>query len=69
MKVGVSPGPGLSLSAPVEVCDLDKLGIALWSVLPDGRLFVGLKNDNEGDITRFNLVLNWTAELKRKMRP
>ncbi len=68
MKVGVSPDPGLSFSAPVEFCDLDKLGIALWSVLRDGRLFVGLKNDNEGDITRFNLVLNWTEELKRKMR-
>ncbi len=68
MKIGVSTGPGLSFSAPVEVCDLDKLGIALWTVLPDGRLFVGLKNDNEGDVTRFNLVLNWTEELKRKMR-
>jgi hypothetical protein len=40
----------------------------LWNVLPDGRLFAGLKNDNEGDVTRYNLVLNWTAELKRKMR-
>lgn len=29
---------------------------------------VGLKNDNEGEITRYSLVLNWTEELKRKMR-
>ena len=68
MRVPVSSGPGLALSAPVEVCDLDKLGIAMWSLLPDGRLFVGLKNDNEGEITRYNLVMNWSEELKRKMR-
>jgi hypothetical protein len=68
MKAAVSPGPGLAVSAPVEVWDLDKLGISMWNVLPDGRLFAGLKNANEGEITRFNLVLNWTEELKRRLR-
>jgi eukaryotic-like serine/threonine-protein kinase len=68
MKVAVTIVPDLSISAPAEVCDFDKLGVAMWSVLPDGRLFVGLRNENEGEITHYNLVLNWTADLKRKMQ-
>ena len=39
----------------------------MWSVLPDGRFLVGLKNENEDAVTHYNLVLNWTEELK-KMR-
>jgi serine/threonine-protein kinase len=58
----------VSLAAPTEVCDLDKLGIAMWSVLRDGRLLMGLKNDNETQITHYNLVLNWTKELERKLK-
>ncbi len=68
MKVAVITAPELSLSAPTEVHDFEKLKIAMWTVFPDGRFFVGLKNENEDDITRYDLVLNWTAELKRKMR-
>jgi len=37
-------------------------------VLPDGRFFVGLKNENEDEITRYDLVLNWTELLKQKLR-
>jgi serine/threonine-protein kinase len=68
MKVVVTTGPELSVSEPTEVHDLEKLRVQMWSVLPDGRFFVGLKNENEDEITRYNLVLNWTEELKRKMR-
>ena len=68
MKVTVTAAPELSVSAPSEVCDLEKLQIQQWTVLPDGRLFVGLKNDNENEITRYDLVLNWTEVLKQKMR-
>ena len=39
-----------------------------WAVLPDGRFFVGLRNENEDEITHYNLVLNWTEALKRKMQ-
>jgi hypothetical protein len=67
MKAPMPSGSALALPPAVEVCDLDKLGISLWTALPDGRMFAGLKNDNEGDLTRYDLVLNWTAELKRKM--
>jgi len=68
MKVSVSLTPQLSVSAPTEVFDADKLGIAMWSPLPDGRFLVGLKVENEGEITRYNLVLHWTEELKRRMQ-
>ena len=68
MKVTVSPGPPLSLSSPVEVADLEKLGVATWTPLPDGRFFVTLRSDNENEITRYDLVLNWTELLKQKMR-
>ena len=68
MKVLVTAGPELSVGTPTQVHDLDKLRVQMWSVLPDGRLFVGLRNENEDEITRYNLVLNWTEELKRKMR-
>jgi tRNA A-37 threonylcarbamoyl transferase component Bud32 len=67
MKAPMPSGSALALPPAVEVCDLDKLGISLWTALPDGRMFAGLKNDNEGDLTHYDLVLNWTAELKRKM--
>ena len=68
MKVTVSTTPTLSISAPTEVHDLEKLGIAMWNLLPDGRFFVGLKSEDEREITRYNLVLDWAQELKRKMR-
>jgi dipeptidyl aminopeptidase/acylaminoacyl peptidase len=67
MKAAMPSASALAMPAAVEVCDLDQLGISLWTVLPDGRLFVGMKNDNESDVTQYSLVLNWTAELKRKM--
>ena len=68
MKFTVSTTPTLSISAPIEVLDLEKLGVAMWNVLSDGRFFVGLKSEDEGEITRYNLVLDWAQELKRKMR-
>ena len=68
MRVTVTAGSGFSVSAPTEVCDLDKLRVAMWSVLPDGRFFVGLRSENEDEITSYDLVLNWTQELMRKMR-
>jgi len=67
MKVSVTAGSELVVSAPTEVCDLDKLRVAMWTALADGRFLVGLKNDNESEITHYNLVLNWTEELKQKI--
>jgi hypothetical protein len=68
IKVVASFAPELTVSQPSQVHDLDKLRVQLWSVLPDGRIFVGLRNENEDEITRYSLVLNWSEELTRKMR-
>jgi hypothetical protein len=68
MKVGVGTVPELTLSTPEDVLDLQALGVSLLTVLPDGRFFVGLRNEDEGDITKLNLVLNWTDELKRRLQ-
>jgi sugar lactone lactonase YvrE len=68
MKVTVTARPELSVSAPAELHDLEKHRVAMWTVCPDGRFFVGSKNENEDEITRYDLVLNWTDDLKRKMR-
>ena len=38
-----------------------------WDVMPDGRLFAIQKGEGEGDITDFNVVLNWTDELRARM--
>lgn len=67
--VAVTAGPELSVSAPTLVHDFDKLRVRtqIWNVLPDGRFFVGLKNENEDEITRYSLVQNFTEVLKQKM--
>jgi hypothetical protein len=68
MRVTVGGKPDLEVSPPAQVYDLDKLEVAYWTVLSDGRFFVGLKSEDELDITRYDLVLGWTDVLKRKMR-
>jgi serine/threonine-protein kinase len=67
MKVPVSTAPELAAGAPKEICDLDKLRIIMWSALPGDRFLVGLKNENEDEVATYNVVLNWTEILKRKM--
>jgi len=67
MKVSIAAAP-FSVSAPTEVADLQKLRVAMWAVLPDGRFLVGMNNENEDEITRLDLVLNWTEVLKKKLR-
>jgi Tol biopolymer transport system component len=67
LKFAISNGPPISVSAPVEVADLDKLKVQCWSPLPDARFLVTLKNENEEDIRRYNLVLNWAEVLKKKV--
>lgn len=58
LKVAVTAGPELSVSAPTQVHDFEKLRVAMWTVLPGGRFFVGLRNENDDEITRYDLVLN-----------
>jgi hypothetical protein len=68
MKVAVTRAPELSVSQPTLVYDFEKLDVATWVALPDGRFLVGLKSEDEIDISQYNLVLNWKEELKRTMQ-
>ena len=68
VRVAVGAPPELTLSTPENVLDLGQAGVTLWSVLPDGGFFVGLKSDDEGDVGRLNLVLGWGDELKKRLR-
>ncbi len=69
MAAAVSAGPPLSVGAPALAFDLEKLRVddQDFDVLPDGRLLVIQKGEEEDDITRTNVVLNWTDELARRV--
>jgi len=65
MSVDLSVTPRLTASAPVVAYDLKKLRVnpTEWDIMPDGRLLAIQKGEGEGDITDFNVVLNWLDEL------
>jgi serine/threonine protein kinase/Tol biopolymer transport system component len=69
MSVDITVMPRLSASAPVMAYDLKKLRVnpKEWDVMPDGRLLAIQKGEGEGDITDFNIVLNWSDELRARM--
>jgi Tol biopolymer transport system component len=69
MSVDISVTGRLTASAPAEAYDLKKLRVNPneWDVMPDGRLFAIQKGEGEGDLTDFNVVLNWTDELRARM--
>jgi hypothetical protein len=70
MSVSVERSPRLTASAPVLAWDLDALRVAedLCAVLPDGRLLAIRKGQEEDEITRFDVALNFLEELKAKLR-
>jgi Tol biopolymer transport system component len=66
-KVAVSTAPAVTVGAPKEFADLEKSKTFFWAVLPGDRLLVGQKNANELNVTRLNVVLNWTTLLQQKV--
>jgi len=75
MSVAVTSQPALSASAPAVAWDLAALhvpsvgtGGALYDVLPDGRLLAVQAREGEENPTHLDLVLNFSQELKRRMR-
>jgi len=75
MSVTVAAQPALSASAPTVAWDLAALhvpaagaGGALYDVLPDGTLLVVEAGEGEENPTHLSLVLNFSQELKRRMR-
>lgn len=68
MAAAVSPA--LEVAEPARRADLSELVSAAdeWSALPDGRLLVTRKADGEGEIRRFDLLLDYGADLKRALK-
>jgi serine/threonine-protein kinase len=69
MLVAIGPSPRLSASAPSKVWNLDSLGVAgnLMDILPDGRLLAILKGPEEGELTGFDLTVNFFDEMKQRL--
>jgi dipeptidyl aminopeptidase/acylaminoacyl peptidase len=71
MSVAVPDRSAAAFAAPAPVLDLEPLRIsaprAAFDVLPDGRLVIIQKGEEEDELRRFNLVLNWSAELAKRM--
>jgi Tol biopolymer transport system component len=70
-SVAITTTPQLKLADPERLLDLSKAGLAspVWGfdLLPDGRILFIEKGEGEDDRGRFNIVLNWTDELQRRV--
>ncbi len=68
MAVSITTEPTLNASKPRQTLDRDQLRAVGWvDVLPDGRFIMIQKGEDEDDIKRVNVVLNWFEELKAKV--
>jgi len=75
MSVEITTRPGLTATPPTLAWNLAALGIppnrignALYDVLPDGRLLAVQKGPEEQNPTQANLILNFDEVLKERMR-
>jgi eukaryotic-like serine/threonine-protein kinase len=66
-KITVTLEPQLSISAPVEVADFEKLRIQSFAPIADDRFLVNFKPEVFNDISSLNVVFNWTEILKKKV--
>lgn len=66
MSVRVTTKSGITASPAVVAYDLKKVRAFTWDILPDGRLLIIRRGDGEDDLTQYNIVLNWFAELREK---
>jgi eukaryotic-like serine/threonine-protein kinase len=68
-SAAVTPGTNPVVGAPVEranVVDL-RVGNSMWTLMPDGRLLIIQRGEDEGDPHRFDVVVNWAQELHATM--
>jgi Tol biopolymer transport system component len=62
----ITRAPRLAAAPPRVLFDLRALGLTEnFDVLPDGRLLAVERGDNEGPITRYDVILGFTGELER----
>ena len=68
MSVTVAPGTQFSASSPRPLFRFTYLqGGHDYAVMPDGQHFICIKeSEHDTSATQVNVVLNWTAELKKK---
>ncbi len=66
-KITVTLEPQLTLSAPVEVADFDKLRVQSFAPIAGDRFLVNFKPEMTNDITSLNVVFNWTEILNKKV--
>ena len=64
MVVEVQPGENLKAGAPRTLFDLPD-GAQSWDVTPDGQRFLVSLPVVESNSVPLNLVVNWTARLKK----
>ena len=70
MSVQIRAGERLVASTPRKLWDLDSLGVAngMADLLPDGRAVAVLKGPSEGDLTHFDVALNFIDEMRHRLR-
>jgi hypothetical protein len=66
-KITVTLEPQLTISAPVEVADFEKLRIQTFAPIAGDRFLVNFKPEITNDVTSLNVVFNWTEILKKKV--
>jgi serine/threonine-protein kinase len=69
----ITRAPDLSAEAPRVIWDIGAIGAAVensstpYDILPDGRLLAIRRGPEEGEITHYDLALNFDKELKAKV--
>jgi eukaryotic-like serine/threonine-protein kinase len=66
-KITVTLEPQLSISAPVEVADFEKLRIQSFAPIAGDRFLVNFKPEIFNDVSSLNVVFNWTEILNKKV--
>jgi len=69
MSVAIDTTPMLRASPATLMHDLNALQLdpQVWDILPDGRLLGIRLGTGEGDVTSYNVVINWLDSVRAKM--
>jgi len=71
MSVGLRTRPSFSVGRPSALWNLDRLRLAdgrALDILPDGRLLLAQKGEEEDQITSYQVVLNFFDELRKRTK-
>ena len=70
MSVELETKLALAAAMPLPRWNLAQLRVdnLQWDILPDGSLFAVQKDEREDEVTRFDVVLNFTEELRQRVK-